>query len=210
MCMNKKLCIKRSDMKLKVWIKSKAADKVLAPLRKELLTLIDKDSSLYEVGCGTGDFMLQSASIITHGYGVDLDNDMISYAEERRQVRNLNHINFKCIDALKITASKYDIAISTLCLHELSEQDACDILKMMLDKSQKVIIADYTEAKSLSGKLIIELDELLSGHYGNFKKYRSNGGIPSYAAKVGAIINKIVASAIDGISIWVITGKANA
>ena len=197
-------------MKLKVWIKSRVADRALAPLRKELLELIDHDSSLIEIGCGTGDLIFQSAPIIRCGYGVDLDSDMIDYAEGKRRQKELNHINFECINALKLTNSKYDIATSTLCLHELCEQDACDLLKMMVNNSKKVLIADYTKAKSFSGKLGIELDEMLSGHYGYFKRYRMNGEIPSYASKIGATIDRVLASTIDGISIWVINGKVNA
>lgn len=196
-------------MKLKVWIKSKVADRALAPLRRELLELIDHDSSLIEIGCGTGDFIFQSSPIIRCGYGVDLDNDMIDYAEKKRREKELNHINFDCINALKLTNLKYDIATSTLCLHELCEQDACDLLKMMVNNSNKVLIADYTKAKSISGTIGIELDEMLSGHYGNFKQYRTNGGIPSYASKIGATIDRVLESTIDGISIWVIDGKAD-
>ncbi|MCG7904348.1 MAG: class I SAM-dependent methyltransferase [Candidatus Thiodiazotropha weberae] len=196
-------------MKLKVWIKSKAADRVLAPLRKELLALMDHGSSVIEIGCGTGDLIFQSASKIQSGYGVDLDRDMINYAEGKRREKQLNHITFECINALNLSDIKCDIATSTLCLHELCEKDACNLLKMMVDVSKKVLIADYTKANSFSGKLGIEIDELFSGHYGNYKRYRKNGGIPSYVSKVGAKINSVQASSVDGISIWVISDKIN-
>lgn len=196
-------------MKLKVWIKSRAADRILAPLRNELLELIEQNSSLIEIGCGTGDLLFKSAEKIREGHGIDLDCDMIDYARDKRLEKNLNHINFECINALELTDRKYDIATSTLCLHELNEHDACILLKMMVDNSKMVLIADYTKAKTFSGKIGIEIDELLSGHYRNFKQYRKSGEIPSYASKVGATINKVLTSAIDGISIWVINGKVN-
>ncbi|MCG7914170.1 MAG: class I SAM-dependent methyltransferase, partial [Candidatus Thiodiazotropha weberae] len=109
-------------MKLKVWIKSRAADWVLAPLRKELLALMDHGSSVIEIGCGTGDLIFQSASKIQSGYGVDLDRDMINYAEGKRREKQLNHITFECINALNLSDIKCDIATSTLCLHELCEK----------------------------------------------------------------------------------------
>ncbi|MCG7930732.1 MAG: class I SAM-dependent methyltransferase [Candidatus Thiodiazotropha lotti] len=197
-------------MKLKVWIKSRAADRVLAPLRKELLELIDHGSSIIEIGCGTGDLIFQSASKIRSGYGVDLDRDMINYAEGKRREKELDHITFECINALNLSNLKYDIATSTLCLHELCEKDACKLLRMMVDVSKKVLIADYTKANSFSGKLGIGIDELFSGHYGNYKRYRRNGEIPSYVSKIGAKIISVQASTVDGITIWVISDKINA
>ncbi|ODB99964.1 hypothetical protein A3197_06130 [Candidatus Thiodiazotropha endoloripes] len=197
-------------MKLKVWIKSRAADRVLAPLRKELLELIDHGSSIIEIGCGTGDLIFQSASKIRSGYGVDLDRDMINYAEGKRREKELDHITFECINALNLSNLKYDIATSTLCLHELCEKDACKLLRMMVDVSKKVLIADYTKANSFSGKLGIGIDELFTGHYGNYKRYRRNGEIPSYVSKIGAKIISVQASTVDGISIWVISDKINA
>ncbi|MCG7874584.1 MAG: class I SAM-dependent methyltransferase [Candidatus Thiodiazotropha lotti] len=196
-------------MKLKVWIKSRAADRVLAPLRKELLELIDHGSSIIEIGCGTGDLIFQSASKIRSGYGVDLDRDMINYAEGKRREKELDHITFECINALNLSNLKYDIATSTLCLHELCEKDACKLLRMMVDVSKKVLIADYTKANSFSGKLGIGIDELFSGHYGNYKRYRRNGEIPSYVSKIGAKIISVQASTVDGITIWVISDKIN-
>lgn len=197
-----------SIMTLKVWIKSRAADRVLAPLRRELLELIEQDSTLLEVGCGTGDLLFQSAPKIRLGYGIDLDHEMIDFAEKKRIERNLNHLRFECIDALKIAPKQYDISTSTLCLHELGEKSAYRVLELMVNNSKKVLIADYTKAKTFSGRLGIEIDELFSGHYRNFKQYQKNGEITSYADHVGATIDRVVPSIIDGIFIWVINGKA--
>jgi len=191
-------------MNLKVWLKAKGADRVLAPLRRELIELMEKDASVLEIGCGTGDLIFQSSEIISRGLGVDLDNNMIEYAEGKKRERGLHHISFKCIDASELKTGIYDISTSTLCLHEMGKNKACELLKMMVENSNKALIADYTEPKTLSGKFGIEFDEMLSGHYGNFKKYRKNGGIPFYAGQIGAKIHKVLPSSIDGISIWIL------
>ena len=191
-------------MNFKVWLKRKAADRVLLPLRKELIDLIDHDSSILEVGCGTGDLLFQSASKVSFGYGVDMDQGMIQYAESKRQNNNLNHLAFECIDALQMSPQYFDISTSTLCLHELPEQEACALLRMMVDNSKMVLVADYTGAKSTLGKLSIEFDELLSGHYRNYKHYRRSGEIPSYTEKIGATVQQEIASVIEGISIWLV------
>lgn len=191
-------------MTVKVWIKRKASDRVLAPLRKELIALIKEGSSVLEIGCGTGDLLFQSAHKISYGYGVDIDQDMIESAELMRKKKRLNNLSFECLDALAMAPRRFDIATSTLCLHELPKQKACSLLKMMLHNSSMVLVADYTQAKSTVGKISMEFDECISGHYRNYKKYRNCGGIPSYAKDVGAIVQQEIKSTIDGISIWCI------
>jgi cyclopropane fatty-acyl-phospholipid synthase-like methyltransferase len=197
-------------MGFNVWIKSNAADRVLSPLRKELVELIEEGSTLLDVGCGTGDLLFQSAHKVCSGYGVDIDPAMIEYAESKTKENSMKHLCFECIDALEMAPRQFDIATSTLCLHELPKQKACDLLKFMVDNSKMVLVADYTEAKSTLGKMSIEFDELISGHYRNYKNYRKSGEIPFYAEEVGAIVHQEIASAIEGISIWRISLNAMA
>gem|GEM_PF-1445135 len=187
-----------------VWLKSKGADRILLPLRRELVDLIDHGSSVLEVGCGTGSLLFQAAPKISFGYGIDIDQKMIHFAEAKRREENIDHLSFECIDALHIPSGKFDVSTSTLCLHELPEEKACAILKAMVDRSNIALIADYTKANSALGKLCIELDELISGHYRNYRHYRRNGEIPSCVEKIGATVHREVSSAIEGISIWTI------
>ena len=189
-------------MNLKVLVKSKGADRVLKPLREELTGLIPEEATVFEVGCGTGDLLLQSASKISSGLGVDIDPAMIKFAESRRNAMGFDHLNFECIDALTMAPQFFDIATATLCLHELPMQKACDLLKMMVQNSNMVLVADFTAAKSIFGRISIECDELMSGHYRNYKRYREMGEVPFYAKKVGVKVYQEIPSTIDGISIW--------
>lgn len=192
-------------MKFRVWLKSRMADRVLAPLREEIVSLIEQDSNLLEIGCGTGDLLFRSADKLNHGLGIDIDEAMIAHAVARKAASDLNNIDFACVDAAEMHARHYDIVCSTLCLHEMGERDACRVLEKMVDISGQVIIADYSTAKTLSGRVGIELDEMFSGHYRNFRNYRKNGEIPAYAARVGAVVRDETASVIDGVSIWQIS-----
>jgi ubiquinone/menaquinone biosynthesis C-methylase UbiE len=201
---------KNLAMNIKAWFKSNTADRVLLPLRKELVELIEHNSTLLEVGCGTGDLLFQAASKISIGHGVDIDLGMIKYAEAKRQKHKLNNLSFECVDALAMDPRKFDVTTSTLCLHEMPEKQACALLKMMVDNSGMVLVADFTKAKSSLGRLSIEFDEFLSGHYGNYRRYRKSGEIPSYAEKIGAIVHKEITSVVEGISIWLVSNNAMA
>lgn len=192
---------------MKVWLKSKLADRVLSSVREELVRLINPDSTLLEVGCGTGDLLFRASSKLKHGIGVDINKAMIKYAEDRRNILGVNNISFSCKDALKLEPSKYDISTSTLCLHEIGGKEACDLLNYMVNNSRKVLIADYTSATTLIGKIGVEIDELFSGHYGNYRKYKQRGEISFYVNRIGATVKDVIRTKIDGISIWIIDGK---
>jgi len=195
-------------MSFKAWFKNNTADRILLPLRQELVELIEHDSTLLEVGCGTGALLFQVAGKISSGHGVDLNQGMIKYAESKRQKHNMSNLSFQCINALAMAPRKFDISTSTLCLHEMPEQQACSLLKMMVETSEMALIADFTEAQSTLGRLSIEFDELLSGHYRNYRQYRRNGEIPSYASKIGASVHKEITSVVEGISIWLVSNNS--
>lgn len=198
----------RYPMKARVWIKHNAADRVLAPLRKELLERIDPEVRLLDIGCGTGDLMLRAAAGIASGHGIDLDTDMIEFADRQRIQRGLTHVRFQSGNALLLPLQTYDVSTSTLCLHEMTQPEACRLLAKMVGCSKKVLIADYSTPSGFSARLGIHIDELFSGHYRNFRAYSRQGEIPAYAEQVGASISDAHASTIDGIVIWTIKGRA--
>ena len=98
--------------------------------------------------------------------------------------------------------SRYEIASSTLCLHEMKENDAINTLKLLAGISSKLLIADYSKPKSFWSKASIELDEIISGHYGRFRKYRKKGYLPYLARRAGLIVTEVKETPIDGILIW--------
>lgn len=194
-------------MRLKVLLKSNVADKVLSPVRDELIGQINQGSSLLDIGSGTGDFLFKCASKLSRGLGVDIDREMTRYAEGRKNKEGIENINFVCGDIRSLELDRYDIATSTLCLHEVGVEIACEILELMVISSNKVLIADYTSADALFGKVGIEIDEMFSGHYSNYKKYKKSGEVPYYAKRIGVDIKEVIKTKVDGISIWVMDGR---
>ncbi|MDO3384634.1 class I SAM-dependent methyltransferase [Gilvimarinus sp. SDUM040013] len=189
-------------MTFKVWLKSKVADRALAPLRQEMAELIENDASVIDIGCGTGDFLLLVAPTISKGYGIDLDSNMIQHAQNMAKQNSYSHIKFDCLNAIATYGVEFDIAFSTLCVHELRFEEACQLLKTMAEHSTKIVIADYAQPRSLLAKFLIEIDEIVSGHYQRFRDYRSAKGIPTYAKRCNLRITRTIPSRIDGIVIW--------
>lgn len=198
-------------MQLKAWFKSKTADKVLSPIRGIIIDLIKPEASLLDIGCGTGDLLYNASNKIRHGIGIDLDQSMVDYANARKAINktpNLKFINVDITSTDYFDSETFDVATSTLCLHEMSQQDAINVLKMMARLSSVIIISDYTTPATLWGKVSIELDELISGHYYKFKRYLNNGGIPQLSALAGIEMLSEIKSPIDGINVWVLKGTS--
>lgn len=194
-------------MSLKVWIKKHAADRVLAPLRLEILEYFNQGDSVLDVGCGTGDLLFQAGNKINRGYGIDLDQEMIWFAENEKHKKKMHHLSFECVNALDITDEAFDVSTSTLCLHEMGIDAATKVLGKMLEISTNVVIADYSKPRSASGSLGIEFDEMISGHYGRFRAYRKYGGIPSIAESIRATVVSETPSSIDGITLWLLSSR---
>jgi len=179
-----------------------AADKALSPLREELVELMEANSAVLDVGCGTGDLLFKAAAKIDRGLGVDLDRDMVEYAERECQERQISNLTFENKDVLSLSLRRFDVATSTLCLHEMDVTKACEVLACMAQNSDRVLVADYTDPQSFLAKVSIEFDEMISGHYQRFRRYRQAGCIPEYVRRCGLKIDKAVPSSIDGIAIW--------
>jgi len=190
---------------INAWFKSKTADKVLSPVREQIIGLIGNGCSLLDVGCGTGDLLFRAKDKIRFGLGVDLDPKMIDFANERNKSITPNNLEFvhENINSYEnLSNYEIDIASSTLCLHEVKQTDAIKTLQSLAKISSRVLIADYSKPKLFWAKVSIELDEMISGHYGRFKEYRDNGYLPYLASRAGLVVSEVKETPIDGILIW--------
>ena len=194
-------------MNWRVKIKAKGADRVLAPLRHQLIDLFPDQARVLEVGCGTGSLLMGARHKIAYGLGIDLDASMIDYATQQVHKLSCNNIHFTCQDArhFQHDSQGFHIATATLFLHEVDEHIAIAILDEMLTLAETVVIADYTRASHWLDRCLIDLDERFSGHYQQYRHYRRVGEIEHYAEQVNAVIEDKISSVIDGIAIWTLT-----
>lgn len=192
-------------MNLKAWFKSNTADRVLSPLRELIIDFMDENSNVLEVGCGTGDLLFRAASKIRFGLGVDLDQHMIDFANERKQKEKCENLDFVSEDIRSLNnfgERRFDLSTSTLCIHEMREEDAISTLELLAKHSSRVIIADFGMPQTRWTKISIEFDEFISGHYSRFRHYRKIGGLPQLAKMAGLKIDGRTETPIDGIQIW--------
>lgn len=169
--------------------------------------MIQTNCRLLDAGCGTGDLLFKASTKIRYGLGVDLDPGMIHFANIRKRKLQADKLEFMAENINTLTPLSdypFDIATSTLCLHEMKESDAVSTLKTLAVLSSQIIIADFSDPESGWSKLSIEFDEMISGHYLQFRAYREKGGLPYLAKQSGLSIRYSKQTAIDGISIWIL------
>jgi demethylmenaquinone methyltransferase/2-methoxy-6-polyprenyl-1,4-benzoquinol methylase len=170
-------------------------DKFIAPNQDRLFgkirKLIEPNSKIIDVGCGTGRFPFFIADQCKSVKGIDLskrniDTAKIKLSKNPRYNISVEHKSVK--DIIKEGREHFDYAVSTYVIHEVDKNERINLLKGMSDIADKIIIGDYLyPEKSGLWNLLNELVEFAAGrnHYKNYKSYMANGGISKLASQAG-------------------------
>ena len=89
-----------------------------------LKELLQRGSKVLDIGCGTGELLIQAGRRGVRGLGIDANEAMLAIAQKKSKKRNLGRrVEFKLGNALDLDLVKntYDIVISTLMVSELQE-----------------------------------------------------------------------------------------
>ena len=177
-------------------------DKLIAPNQDQLFgqikNLVDADSLIIDVGCGTGRLAFVLADKCKSVLGIDLSKRNIDRAKLTLHQNPDSKISFKNSDVgeiISIGLRNFDYALLTYVIHEVNEEERINLLNEIAQVADKIIIGDYFVPK-LSGfdGYFHEAIEFLAGaeHYKNYKSYMANGGITYLANKAGLkIMNEI-------------------
>ena len=181
------------------WYDGIIYDKIIAPNQKKLfgqiIDLIEPESTLLDVGCGTGFFSFQVESKCKSIVGIDLSKRNIDHANKNLSVESRAKLSFRQtnIESLLDEPIHFDYAVLTYVIHEVNENERIPLLKAIAKVADKIIIGDYLvpQPKSISGKMT-EIIEFFAGkeHYINFKDYEKNGGIHYLANASGLKIQQ--------------------
>lgn len=170
-------------------------DRFIAPnqdkLYNKIKALIQKDSTLLDVGCGTGRLARFLNGYYSQYTGVDLSIKNIETARtaaEEAQLSTASFVHDSIENFAKNPKTLFDYAVITYVIHEVDEPYRVDIIKAMAKISQRIIIGDYLIPPPPGfWSLLNEAVEFIAGkeHYTNFKNYERNGGLISLAEKSG-------------------------
>ena len=177
-------------------------DTIIAPNQDKLFgqieNLIEPQSKIIDVGCGTGRLAFALADQCKSVLGIDLSKRNINRAQLTLNQQQNDKILFQhrnLSEILNEGQTHFDYAVLTYVIHEVNEEERINLLKEIARVAEKIIIGDYLvpKPKGFDGYLS-EAIEFLAGaeHYRNYKSYMANGGIYDLANKAGLkIINEI-------------------
>ena len=164
----------------------------------QIKNLIEPNSKIIDVGCGTGRFPLFVAENCKSVKGIDLSKRNIDKAKSKLSKSLRNNISFEhksVNDIIKEGREHFDYAVSTYVIHEVDEVERIKLLKAMTEIADKIIIGDYLyPAKSGFWNVLNEVVAFAAGrnHYRNYKSFMANGGICKLASQAGLrIIDEI-------------------
>jgi len=181
----------------------KFRDSYLFSIRKQVYDLIERDSRITDLGCGDGELLRILAPKISYGLGVDKDRKEIAFAKQLTKKIGIKNLEFAEGDITEHSGN-FDYSILMLVLHSLDYKSREKVLKNARKNSDKVIIVDYENPSLLGEKLFIHADEMLTGHYGNFRDYLKMDGIESFLKRKSV---KKFNTDEESIKIWKINQK---
>jgi len=167
-------------------------DVFIAPNQDRLFALIknliETNSSVVDVGCGTGRFSFSVADKVSQVVGIDLSKKNIDKAKKTLSKNPNQKISFHHTNLSDLLSQKFhfDYAVMTYVIHEVNEDERINLLNELSQIADKIIIGDYLAPKP-SG-FWSELNEVVefaagSEHYRNYKNYVRNGGLKGLADK---------------------------
>ena len=171
----------------KHWYDGLFYDKLIAPNQDRLFRLIKglitEQSTVLDVGCGTGRLEFQLSDKCKKITGVDLSSKNIKTAKKNLSKTDLGNINFIHSSIEEFSANnkeKYDFAVITYVLHEVDKGKRIGVIKAMKEVAEGIIIGDYLVpvGNDINTK-ISKIVEFLAGkeHYRNYCSYVEQGGL---------------------------------
>ncbi len=170
-------------------------DKIIAPnqdrLFREIGKHINADSTIIDVGCGTGRFSFFIADKCKSVLGIDISERNIIRAKRNLEKYNGDKISFRHVSLSQIISEDpltFDFAVMTYVLHEIDVSKRVQHLKGMSEIADKIIIGDYVYPNKIGfWNGLNEAVEFAAGrdHYLNYKNFLANGGIKKFASEAG-------------------------
>ena len=161
-------------------------DPILNSLRKKAVRLVDKDSKVIDIACGTGAFALEMSTKAQHILGIDLSESQIRTAVKSQNKLKIDNVNFELRDATDLSMYKdeeFDLATISLALHQFPMSIAKSVFSEMIRISKELIIVDYAfPMPSRFLKTGIYLIERMAGkdHFNGFRSYMEKGGTKAF------------------------------
>jgi len=167
-------------------------DTLIAPnqdrIFREIKNVIEPNSTVIDVGCGTGRFSFTVADKVKKVVGVDLSKkniDRANHSLSRKLNSKISFLHANLSELIK-KDQHFDYAVMTYVIHEVDPAVRINLLNEMSLIAEKIIIGDYLVPINTGfWSVLNEIVEFLAGkeHYRNFKNFVANNGLMDLASK---------------------------
>ncbi|MHB8871541.1 MAG: class I SAM-dependent methyltransferase [Candidatus Doudnabacteria bacterium] len=153
----------------------------------QIKNLIEPNSRVIDVGCGTGRFSFTVVEKCNSILGIDLSKRNIERANLTLAKKQNDKISFQHKSIGEIIADgneRFEFAVITYVIHEVDESERAKLLNEISLITDKIIIGDYVAPKPKGfWGLLNEAVEFAAGkdHYRNYKSYIHKGGLKELA-----------------------------
>ena len=178
------------------WFYAKFVDPWEKEIGEIISDFIENDSTVIDIGCGTGAIVFRLAKKCKRVIGIELSSKMIQYANTQKEKGNYPNVEFIHGDATNLSDTidqRFDYATTSLVIHEMTVNDRVKAIHEMKAIAEKIIIADYIapQPKNLWGISNI-LSEIAAGidHYGNYRSFIAHKGIDDLLYRCGLHIER--------------------
>ena len=169
------------------WYDGLFYDKMIAPNQDGTFAIMREmmkpNSSVIDIGTGTGRFVFQATNKFRKIVGVDLSSRNINFANSQLEKSNFTNISFLHANATEIKShfpEKFDYSAISYVIHEMPYEMRLTVLKAMSEISNTIIIGDYfvPQPKNKRG-ISNRIAEFLAGtdHFNNYRNFTKHNGI---------------------------------
>ncbi len=186
----------------KHWYDGKLYNYIIDPstggTRRIISSLIENDSRVIDIGCGTGSLAFYLSRKCRYVLGVELSKRMVDYANSMKEEKDISNVKFLNGDARRIselTKERFDYAVFSLSLHEMKSDTRAKALEEIKRVADKLIIYDYLVKEKTSFQGILNsIIEFIAGrdHFENYKTFLKENGIFGLLGKNGFEIEKTI------------------
>ncbi len=169
-------------------------DKFVAPNQDkmfgQIIEFIEPNTSVIDVGCGTGRFSFSIADKVNKIVAIDLSKKNIDTANNTLKRNSNSKISFYHTNLKHLLSQNhhFDYAVMTYVIHEVNPALRINLLNEMSQIADKIIIGDYLVPVSKGfWSVFNEAVEYFAGkdHYSNFKHFKANDGLNGLAKSTG-------------------------
>jgi len=162
------------------------------PLYTSIIALIDPESRVLDVGCGTGRLAWRLSEKCALIHGIDPSRRNIERAkkiwEKRGRPTSVRFSLGTLKDHILSVVGPYDYAVVSYVLHELDEAERLPMLRSLAGSARKLILADYHVPRRRGiMDAATEVVEFLAGreHYRGFRSFVQTGGLRPLMREAG-------------------------